>query len=155
MGSGVKTVSLFTSRGCLGGGCRCPNSQIEFEGQGRPCGIGNTSFFATCPFFFFKVNQKVIFKNRKHTNLWGTNPLKEPQFVFVLIRVETEQPIVICLSNPKWPGHCTSGLYLFLFSFFPSLNKCYNWITVMHWEIWIWWRTDGLSIRRVQSEKLN
>lgn len=73
MGSGVKTVSLFTSRGCLGGGCCCPNSQIEFEGQGRPCGIGNTSFFAMCLFIllgkpestFLKTDNKKIHDAQK------------------------------------------------------------------------------------------
>lgn len=66
--------------------------------------------------FSFWVNQKVIFIQQ---NLRDT---KEPQFVFVLTRVETKQPIVICLSKPKWPGQNppTSGLHLFLLSFFPS-----------------------------------
>lgn len=46
-------------------------------------------------FFFFLLNQKVVIIKQ---NLRDT---KQPQFVFVLIGVETKQPIVICLSEPK------------------------------------------------------
>lgn len=103
----------------LGGGCCCPNSQIEFEGQGRACGIGNMSFFATWVFFFFLLNQKVVIIKQ---NLRDT---KQPQFVFVLIGVETKQPIVICLSEPKWPGQNTAPArsICFCFLFFPFTKK--------------------------------
>lgn len=46
-------------------------------------------------FIFFLLNQKVVIIKQ---NLRDT---KQPQFVFVLIGVETKQPIVICLSDPK------------------------------------------------------
>lgn len=51
---GSKPSASLHLRGA--GGVGCPNSQIEFEGQGRPCGNGNMSFFETCLF----VNQRII-----------------------------------------------------------------------------------------------
>lgn len=84
MGSGVKSVRLFTSQGCWGGAD--PNSQIEFEGQGRPYGNGNMSFFTTRLF-----HQRII------GNLRDTAALTQPEFVFVLMRLEILQPMVNCL----------------------------------------------------------
>lgn len=70
--------------------------------------------------FFFLGKPKVIFKNKKQIKseiqiFWATI---WPQFVFVLIRVETEQPIMICLSNSTGLAQNTALHKLFVFLFF-------------------------------------
>lgn len=79
-----------------------PNSQIEFEGQGRPYGNGNMSFFTTRLF-----TTHSFLKSQRHNS---------HSFVFVLIRVEILQPIVGCLSKPCFDQEGTLLHFFFFYT---------------------------------------
>lgn len=86
MGSGVKTVSPFTSQGCWGRVALTARLSLKVKVNPMAMVICLSSHHAFCQY-------------RIAPDLSDTTVTNQPQFVFVLIRVEILRPMVNCSSN--------------------------------------------------------